>query len=261
MARRVHREEKKPPSRRTSKDNTPPRGSMILQSRMLQEVKDFDKTTLLPCSASSSPRRSNSLGSHQGDNRRDSSGGEGGFELKALKDDQVARVCEGVYVGGVGGAKSLDRLLENGVTHIVNCSPVCHHVSHDEFEYLLVTVYDKSTEDIEREFTRTNDFIRSALTDGGVVYVHCYAGQSRSATLVAAYLMSQGHSLREALALVRKNRPKAKPNSGFMEQLERYERRMVGAAAGRRKSSVEEEMFDMELEALELPAGESPVER
>ena len=79
--------------------------------------------------------------------------------------------------------------------------------------------------------------------------------------MVAAYLMSQGHSLREALALVRKNRPKAKPNSGFMEQLERYERRMVGAAAGRRKSSVEEEMFDMELEALELPAGESPVER
>ena len=33
------------------------------------------------------------------------------------------------------------------------------------------------------------EFIKENLTNGGVVYVHCKAGRSRSATLVGCYLM------------------------------------------------------------------------
>mmetsp|Transcript_3885 Transcript_3885/g.11227 ORF Transcript_3885/g.11227 Transcript_3885/m.11227 type:complete len:193 (-) Transcript_3885:2965-3543(-) len=114
-------------SRRTSKDNTPPRGSLLLQSKMLKEVKDFDKTSLVPCSsASPSPRRS-SLGSGKGSPLSNYDEGEGlrrrSFELKALKDDQVAKVLDGVFVGGIGGAKNKEELDKNGVTHVVNCSP------------------------------------------------------------------------------------------------------------------------------------------
>ena len=50
--------------------------------------------------------------------------------------------------------------------------------------------------------------------------VHCFAGQSRSVALVLAYLvMERGLRLEDALALVRKARPGACPNAGFMRQL------------------------------------------
>lgn len=55
------------------------------------------------------------------------------------------------------------------------------------------------------------------------VYVHCYAGVSRSVTIVVAYLMNCWKwNLKTALAFVQTKRIVAKPNDGFMEQLKKY---------------------------------------
>ena len=67
-----------------------------------------------------------------------------------------------------------------------------------------------------------NAFIAEGRAAGGVL-VHCYAGQSRSAALVMAYLMATEHKgLVEAWAAVRRARPCARPNSGFLQQLAAY---------------------------------------
>ena len=42
-----------------------------------------------------------------------------------------------------------------------------------------------------RFFTRTNEFIDEAVSRRGTVVVNCVMGWSRSATVVAAYLMSK----------------------------------------------------------------------
>jgi dual specificity phosphatase 12 len=53
--------------------------------------------------------------------------------------------------------------------------------------------------------------------------VNSAAGKSRSATVVAAYLMATHKiDVEEALARIRKVRPFAEPNDGFMEQLELF---------------------------------------
>ena len=39
------------------------------------------------------------------------------------------------------------------------------------------------------------------------MYVHCKNGHGRAPTMVAAYLISQGKSVDEALALIKKKRP------------------------------------------------------
>jgi atypical dual specificity phosphatase len=63
-----------------------------------------------------------------------------------------------------------------------------------------------------------------------VVYVHCAAGRSRSATLVIAYMMkSRRMSLRDAIYAVRMARPMIKPNIGFFQQLCRYEKDLLGS--------------------------------
>lgn len=79
----------------------------------------------------------------------------------------------------------------------------------------------------------SNAFIAGARARGGAVLVHCYAGQSRSAALVIAYLMqSQGMGLMDAWALTRAARPCAQPNSGFLRQLALYGKRLAAAGSG-----------------------------
>lgn len=52
------------------------------------------------------------------------------------------------------------------------------------------------------------------------VLVHCTMGISRSATIVAAYLMwRRKHSAARVLALMKKRRPRVNPNVGFIDQL------------------------------------------
>ena len=62
--------------------------------------------------------------------------------------------------------------------------------------------------------------MKEALSSGGKVLVHCYAGVSRSATIVIAYLILE-HNLGclEATALVKRQRPEVFPNAGFQRQL------------------------------------------
>ena len=59
-----------------------------------------------------------------------------------------------------------------------------------------------------------NAFISEAHATGGAVLVHCYAGQSRSAALVIAHLISQGMGFLDAWATTRRARPCIQPNSG-----------------------------------------------
>lgn len=65
----------------------------------------------------------------------------------------------------------------------------------------------------------------------GAVLVHCQKGISRSATLVVAYLMRRnGWSPSEALEFVRRHRPIANPNLGFLNILNRFYDTMVADA-------------------------------
>ena len=50
--------------------------------------------------------------------------------------------------------------------------------------------------------------------------MHCFAGQSRSATVIAAYLMlTQKLNLEAAVSLMRSKRKQVQPNPGFCAQL------------------------------------------
>ncbi|KAI7834370.1 protein-tyrosine phosphatase-like protein [Kickxella alabastrina] len=72
-------------------------------------------------------------------------------------------------------------------------------------------------------FPACNEFISGALAVGGRVLVHCMAGQSRSATAAAAYLMhEQKLTAEQAVQAVKQRRPQIYPNQGFLDQLDLY---------------------------------------
>ncbi len=80
---------------------------------------------------------------------------------------------------------------------------------------------------------RQVEFVASQRRAGRVVFVHCRNGVSRSALVVAAYLMSrEGWSRDEALGRVRSRRPGARPNAAFMRLLLEWQDSAKGHTVG-----------------------------
>lgn len=82
---------------------------------------------------------------------------------------------------------------------------------------------DVDEQNIIQYFDETNDFIQQTYKAGGRILVHCQAGVSRSATILAACLMKSKKIKRdEALEIIKRKRASIAPNDGFMEQLNLY---------------------------------------
>jgi len=77
----------------------------------------------------------------------------------------------------------------------------------------------------------TTQFIHDALRTNpeARILVHCVEGISRSASVVAAFLMAQyGWTPNEAVRYVMEKRKIANPNFGFVKQLYEYAREGLG---------------------------------
>lgn len=85
---------------------------------------------------------------------------------------------------------------------------------------------DNETDDLLAVLGEAFEFIVSALKkkDGGIL-VHCHQGVSRSAAIMVAFAMDEMNlDYPTALNYVRRSRPKANPNPGFVRQLELWHR-------------------------------------
>jgi protein-tyrosine phosphatase len=94
--------------------------------------------------------------------------------------------------------------------------------------YFVAPTKDQPNYDIRKDMLNAMLFIRMAVSDGGVVLVHCHAGISRSVTVMLAYLMFfEGMILEDALKHLRQRRPQANPNRGFMRCLKKFENQLL----------------------------------
>ncbi|RWS20803.1 Dual specificity phosphatase: catalytic domain containing protein-like protein [Leptotrombidium deliense] len=94
----------------------------------------------------------------------------------------------------------------------------------DKDKTLVIIARDDSQTQLSQYFEDTGLFIHNALKHNKSILVHCFAGISRSVSIVVAYLIKyQQLSFIDALQFVKSKRNCAKPNSSFMLQLAKYD--------------------------------------
>ncbi len=144
---------------------------------------------------------------------------------------QYCQVTPQVYVGSQFNALGKRLLLQRGITGCINM-----RMEKDDAalglaltQYLhLPTVDDEapSNEHLDKGIA----FIRQVIESGGKVYIHCGAGVGRAPTMAAAYLIAEGYTLDEALAMIRRTRPFIYITPPQMAQLEQFEMRVRSQA-------------------------------
>ncbi|KAG6967763.1 hypothetical protein JG688_00006154 [Phytophthora aleatoria] len=144
------------------------------------------------------------------------------------RNDQAAvcsKLTDFLYIGGAVAAKNKSMLIQNGITHVINCAASVAPASFpDEFCYFSIRLRDHSSQDIARHFYSMFDFIERARESGGRIFLHCIKGISRSPTMAIAYLMwYKNIGMYQALDFVRQSRPIVDPNAGFIFQLTEWE--------------------------------------
>jgi hypothetical protein len=136
---------------------------------------------------------------------------------------RFSQVTPQLFVGPQYRAPGKRLLEQQGFTACVNM-----RIERDDAagglalaQYLHLPTVDDDAPSIEH-LHQGVDFIRQAIAGGGKVYVHCGAGVGRAPSMAAAYLVAEGHSLEEALAMIRKARPFIAITPPQMDQLKKF---------------------------------------
>ena len=137
------------------------------------------------------------------------------------------KITNGLYLGPHN--VTADQLRDVGVTHVIRLLPRDFQggdtFGYDVFDWpkqneLVTYINDTPLEKIMPSVKLYVKSIINIIKEGGVVYVHCMAGISRSGSVVIGYIMNKYHMKAEdALAFVRERRPCVNPNRGFTDEL------------------------------------------
>lgn len=133
-------------------------------------------------------------------------------------------VSKDVWIGGQPKGAGIRTLADYGVTAVINMRSEYDYAEKADFhglDYLRLPTDDNGAPTIEDIKTGV-EFIEQELNRGGRVYIHCWEGIGRSATMAAAYFVSQGDSPDEAWARIRSIRPFIRPTRTQITRLEEY---------------------------------------
>lgn len=124
-------------------------------------------------------------------------------------------ILDQLYLGNLVSSHDEQFLKEHNIGAILNCT-----VKEEFHPYFLnkskfrIDVEDSRTpENVAKFGSKLYDavsFIEDEINNGHIVYVHCYWGLMRSATVVAAYLIKRyQYTPSEAIAFVKQKRPQS----------------------------------------------------
>ena len=142
----------------------------------------------------------------------------------------ISQITDNIYLSGVLGANDKKSLDKNNITEIINCTKNIPNYfenklnSHNvPYNYLRIPVDDTVGQNIEQYFNITFDTIDKSIKDNKKILIHCFAGMSRSATILIAYFMKKNNwDYTTAYNFIKSKRSIIKPNRDFIKNLNNF---------------------------------------
>jgi protein-tyrosine phosphatase len=150
-----------------------------------------------------------------------------GSALTWIGDERIA-------ISGVPSARTVARLAEQGVTHVVNCRPraqvwrsgdlAAERAAFGSEQVVHAPMQDHGLRQRPAAWAAAACFAARVLEDqpqAGVL-IHCTAGRRRSAMVAYAVLRLRGHDRTRAAALVLRYRTQAQLVPAYVRSVERW---------------------------------------
>jgi len=136
---------------------------------------------------------------------------------------KTSQITDKLFVGGQYKAHLIPKLQLLGITAIVNMRTKSVHLGKaiPGIEYLHLPTADRHAPSLEN-LKKGSEFIQQQIAKGGVVYIHCKAGEGRGPSMAIAYLISTGLTLEDAFETVRKVRRFIRPTKVQLSQLQKF---------------------------------------
>lgn len=102
----------------------------------------------------------------------------------------ASEIITNLWLGNIIDSRNVEFL--NNIDIIINCTKNLPF-NNDKNEQVRIKVDDNLEKEeivsMYKYLNNTTSFIHESLTKGKSIFVHCYAGKQRSATVICAYLM------------------------------------------------------------------------
>lgn len=129
-----------------------------------------------------------------------------------------------LYIGNIANALNANAIKNLKITHILNVTPYEYDYEYKDVGYIQIPIDDDENVDISNIIVQTNKWILSTINlenkSVANILIHCSKGKSRSVSILSAFMIDFFHmSYDNVIAEIRKHRPIAEPNRGFIKQL------------------------------------------
>lgn len=136
-------------------------------------------------------------------------------------------IIDNIYLGNWQDSEDIEQLKSNNIKSVLTLNHEHSHSAEILNQYAgmgistkYIKIHDSTLADITPYLTECVEWIKSQK---GNVLVHCTAGVSRSATVVAAYIVKEKkYTPKQALEYVKQSRHIAGPNPSFVAQLHNW---------------------------------------
>lgn len=148
--------------------------------------------------------------------------------LQKYIDDsfEATQIIDNLWLGAISSACNREELHNNNIEIIISAFLGSTATFPYDFNYERAKLRDVEDEDILSDIDTLLPIIHKNLIEGKGVLCHCQMGRSRSATIVAAYLIRyKGMTADESIQFIKSKRSQVNPNRGYIEQLYIFEDR------------------------------------
>jgi hypothetical protein len=132
-------------------------------------------------------------------------------------------IVNNLFLGSAFNAYNLYDLEEKKINVIINISNDINNYYTDKFIYHKFKIADNNSDDISEILEETYKIIITNLALGNKVFIHCFMGASRSASVIIYYLMKKYNiTYKKAKKYVMKIRPIINLSVKFHKTLSGY---------------------------------------